>query len=123
MKLALTITLSLAALFSLTACQNKKTTAAPEPYTPVYDEAALNQPVDAGITTLRPQPVQVSPAPAPEPVPLTVASRTYVVQPKDTLWSIAVRHYGNGQKWRDIAAANNITDPNRIAIGQTLVLP
>jgi len=46
------------------------------------------------------------------------------VQPGDSLWEIAVTHYGNGAKWQCIAAANPaVRDPGQIYPGQTLVLP
>jgi nucleoid-associated protein YgaU len=41
----------------------------------------------------------------------------------DTLWSIAQRTYGDGKRWRDIAAANPGIEPTRLKVGQTLVLP
>ncbi len=123
MKLPFALALTLVAALLSTGCQNNKSAStAPGAYDPAYD-ASLDQPVDAGITGLDPQPIQpqvIEPAPAPAP---TVAGRTYTVQPKDTLWSIAVRQYGNGQKWRDIAAANNIVDPARLPVGATIVLP
>jgi 5'-nucleotidase len=51
------------------------------------------------------------------------AGGTYTVQRGDTLWSIAKRAYGDGQKWQQVAAANGISDPSRLAEGQRLVLP
>lgn len=45
---------------------------------------------------------------------------THVVQPGETLQIIAARY---GTTWGAIAAANNITDPNRIYVGQRLVIP
>lgn len=62
------------------------------------------------------------PAEAPAMAP-AAAGGTYVVQKGDTLWSIAARHYGNGQKWRDIMSANGMTDPKQLKVGQTLALP
>jgi LysM repeat protein len=44
----------------------------------------------------------------------------YTVQPGDTL-NIIARKFGI--TWTDIAAANNITDPNHITVGQQLVIP
>jgi len=41
----------------------------------------------------------------------------------DTLWSLASRHYGNGQRWRDIAAANGINNERQLRVGQRLVIP
>ncbi|MEM8783634.1 MAG: LysM domain-containing protein [Planctomycetota bacterium] len=49
--------------------------------------------------------------------------QTYTVQKGDTLWSIASRLYGDGQKHRDILAANPQVNPSRLLVGQTLVLP
>ena len=40
-----------------------------------------------------------------------------------TLWQIAEEKYGDGFKWSEIAQANKIDNPNRIEIGQELVIP
>lgn len=42
---------------------------------------------------------------------------TYVVKPGDTLYGISLQF---GVDWRDLARANNITDPSRLAVGQRL---
>lgn len=49
----------------------------------------------------------------------------YVVQPGDSLWSIAQRFYGSGFGWPDIYHANSsqIGDPNDINVGQQIVIP
>lgn len=47
---------------------------------------------------------------------------TYTVVKGDHLWSIAVRAYGDGYKWVEIAKANNIAHPNYIEVGQVLKL-
>lgn len=47
---------------------------------------------------------------------------TYTVAKGDHLWSIAVRAYGDGYKWVEIAKANNIAHPNYIEVGQVLKL-
>lgn len=60
----------------------------------------------------------------PEPLPpAQPASRTYTIRKGDTLWSIAQREYGDGQKWRDISAANQSVDPKKLAVGQQITLP
>jgi LysM repeat protein len=46
--------------------------------------------------------------------------RTYIVQSGDTLQIIAVRF---GTTWQAIATANNLANPNRIYVGQILVIP
>jgi len=47
----------------------------------------------------------------------------YKVKKGESLWSIAQTRYGNGNKWKAIAAANPRIDPNRIQAGQTITLP
>ena len=59
----------------------------------------------------------------PEPLPPQPVSRTYTIRKGDTFWSIAQREYGNGQKWRDISAANPSVDPKKLAVGQQITLP
>jgi len=60
-----------------------------------------------------------NPAPAPTPVPPPVTT-TYVVQPGDTLFRIAVRF---NVSINQLAQANGISDPNRVFVGQVLVIP
>ncbi len=66
-------------------------------------------------------PVDQAPAPAVNPAPApAVGERTHVVQAGEHLAAIA-RAYNIS--WPAIARANNITDPNQIYAGQTLVIP
>ncbi len=61
------------------------------------------------------------PTAAPDrPAAPTAEGATYVVQAGDSLSRIASRH---GVTVADLSAANNITDPNRIRVGQKLVIP
>ena len=62
-------------------------------------------------------PVAVEPAPAME---VPSEAKTYVVQNGDSLSKIASRC---GVSSREISALNNIKDPNKIRVGQKLVLP
>ena len=50
---------------------------------------------------------------------------TYVIQPGDTLMTIASRFYGSRSKWRDIREANKATIPlnGSVRAGQTIKLP
>lgn len=62
----------------------------------------------------------VTPAPTFSGGAATSATSTaglYVVKKGDTLYSIALDH---GQDYKDIAAWNNLTNPNLIKVGQTL---
>lgn len=54
---------------------------------------------------------------------VTISSDTYKVQEGDNLWDIAVRAYGDGYKWPDIAQANNLANPDFIEVEQDLKLP
>ena len=55
----------------------------------------------------------------------TITGGTYVVVRNDNLWKIAVAKYNDGYKWMDIYKANKaaISNPNKIEIGMTLMLP
>ena len=71
--------------------------------------------------------VEVSPAPGPPdgPTPLPAAVfdpifNTYTVTAGDVLYDIATRH---GTTTQVLIELNEITDPNRIEVGQVLVLP
>lgn len=49
-------------------------------------------------------------------------AKTYTVKKGDTLWAIAKKELGDGQKYKDLAKLNNISDPNKIQVGQVLKL-
>jgi len=57
--------------------------------------------------------------------PSTGGGRFHTVQKKDTLYSIARQYYGDQAKWKDIYQANrnDISDPNKIRVGQRLAIP
>ena len=95
---------------------------------------------------IRKPPLIVDRSPEPDPKPVAGAPRsnpldgllgggkkpsaptrpdTYVVQPGDTLTTIAARFYGSRGKWRDIRDANRtiISSDGRVNAGQTIKLP
>lgn len=47
---------------------------------------------------------------------------TYTVKSGDSLSAIAIKIYGDANKWRELADLNNIADPSKIRIGQVLNL-
>lgn len=54
---------------------------------------------------------------------LKISGTTYTIAHGDNLWSIAVRAYGDGYKWIDIAKINGLTNPNLIFSGNVLQIP
>jgi LysM repeat protein len=48
---------------------------------------------------------------------------SYTVQSGDTLGRIARKFYGDASRYPLIVSANRITDPDRLAVGQRLVIP
>lgn len=78
------------------------------------------------------EPMYQEPAPAYQPMPDTAykggnmsGGRTHTVAKKDTLYSIARLYYNDQGRWKAIYEANRaqIPDPNRIRVGQQLVIP
>jgi len=68
---------------------------------------------------MQPQPPVVVAPPAPPPPPAAPPIPTHTVKKGDTLVSIALQY---GLDYRDLVAWNSITNPNRIEIGQVLML-
>ncbi len=53
----------------------------------------------------------------------SITGATYEVVKGDNLWEIAVRAYGDGYRWSEIARENNLGNPNLIHSGNILILP
>lgn len=53
----------------------------------------------------------------------TVGGGKYTVKAGDTLYHIALGHYGDGKQWKKIASANPGVTPSHLRVGQVLVLP
>jgi nucleoid-associated protein YgaU len=49
--------------------------------------------------------------------------QSYTVQPGDNLSKISKHFYGDANKYPAIAKANNLADPDKIKVGQKLVIP
>jgi len=68
--------------------------------------------------------IAIDPSLAP-PKPAAPEAKTYTVQPGDTLSKIAKQFYGNANAYMKIFEANKdqLTDPNKIQVGQALKIP
>jgi LysM repeat protein len=75
---------------------------------------------------------QAAPAAAEEPAPVEEAApaapaaqevRTHTVESGESLWAIAERFYGDGNRYGEIASANGIANPDLIHPGQVLTIP
>jgi LysM repeat protein len=64
------------------------------------------------------------PVPVPvKPQPPAAGEITHKVKQGDTLWALAVRYLGDGQKWRAIQDLNGGINPKRLRIGMVLKIP
>ena len=48
---------------------------------------------------------------------------THTVLKDESLWAIAEKYYNSGYNWVSIAKENNLADPGKIEVGQTLKIP
>ena len=133
MKATISVTLVVLAAVALAGCPKKApmqpvevaaverpgtelTPETPErPWTPEVAEPPIRE---------RPTPDTAETATTEPPEPETKKGPTvYTVQKGDTLYAIARKFYGDQRRYRDIAKANNLADPNRIYVGQVLKIP
>ena len=48
---------------------------------------------------------------------------THTVTENETLWTIAEKYYASGYNWVTLAKENNLANPDRLLVGQTLSIP
>jgi nucleoid-associated protein YgaU len=64
--------------------------------------------------------------PPPPPAPTPAPARTYTVAKGDTLWAIAKKQLGQGNRWTELYEKNRAVigdNPDLIKPGQVLTLP
>lgn len=52
-----------------------------------------------------------------------ISQEEYVISEGDSLWKLAERYYSDGNRWVDIAEANNIENPSLLTSNQKLMIP
>ena len=90
--------------------------AQPAHETPTYDDPAQDY---------DPYVAEASSAPVVDSYPAVATARYHTVVKGDTLYGLARRYYSDQRRWKDLYEANRseISDPNRIRVGQRLVIP
>ncbi len=90
-----------------------------DPWAGVTEETVVEEYIPEPVET----PVQVTRTNS--PLSDSSTPMTYRIRKGDTLWSLAVRFYGDGQRYADLIAANQTTiiDPSDMRIGSTIVIP
>lgn len=84
--------------------------------TPPSEPTQSVEPVTAVQPVQTPAPVQSEPAPV-------AAPRTHTIAAGDTLWSLAVKYYGDGKQSKKILEANPGLEPTRMSIGKKITIP
>ena len=84
---------------------------------PGYSDLTCDLTIDSSL----PQPAKTQAAAA----GVSSANRTYTVKPGDSLSKIAKEYYGNANEYNKIFEANRdkLSDPNKIEVGQELLIP
>ena len=59
------------------------------------------------------------------PTGAEINQTTYTLKEGEGLWDVAVKFYGDGYKWVDIAKANNLTEEqaNKLGPGAKIIIP
>jgi len=95
---------------------------------PDGQEAVAGQQTDVMEDDITPSPEpEIKENPATQGAEMEVGAKitggSYVIKEGDDLWDIALRAYGDGYKWVEIAEVNNLENPDVIHVDNTLKLP
>ena len=129
-RTALTILVSAVIVSTLSGCSHfgKKKNPVTDLYDPALDSIAVATMTDTYPVYQPATPVETYAAPVTmiEPLAAMSGSQYHTVSKKDTLYAIARMYYnGDHRRWKDIYQANraDISDPNKIRVGQRLLIP
>jgi len=88
------------------------------------EEITMDTPEPTAVPTAIPEKTEQPKTPVQTiPAQDAIKGATYTVVRGDNLWNIAVRAYGDGYRWVDIAKANNLVNPDLIHSGNVFKLP
>jgi nucleoid-associated protein YgaU len=92
---------------------------------PTVESEPAYQPYDPSAAGSTPTPAYPTEAAATRLTATESTGRHHTVAKGDTLYSLARKYYGDQRRWRDIYEANRslISDPNKIYVGQRLIIP
>jgi WD40 repeat protein len=79
--------------------------------------AATTKPLPIEIA--KPLPIEVA---KPQPIDMT-KPRHYIIKKSDSIWSIAEKTLGTGERWEDLVKANPGLNPKKLSIGRKIVIP
>ena len=85
-----------------------------------FQGASLNQDVKVGLVEKK---EEIEEGQLPKVTEIKPEIKTYTVQKGESLWKIALKFYGSGYNWVDIAKANKISNPDSISPSIQLDLP
>ncbi|HOD81977.1 MAG: LysM domain protein [Planctomycetes bacterium ADurb.Bin126] len=111
---------------AIVGCENKPKVDPAMTQPPTTQPAAQPLPAAPALDTAPKPPIPPAPPvalPAPPKVDTPAGGTTYVVQARDTLWSIAKQKLGDGKRWKEITAMNPGLTPENLKAGQTIKLP
>lgn len=112
----------LAVAFLAAGCNTNRSTSSLPPIEPVAELPPLEDP-DTTIASSTRAAGRVLPEADAVVMEVSDSGRFHTIGRGDTLWSVALVHYGNGQRWRDIVAANPGIEQHKLRIGQEIVVP
>jgi len=120
----------------LTGCslfQKKEASMTADMYDPAYEAKAGADPYADGsagtyndpYATAYGTPASANPAYDAAAVPGSQTGQYHTVAKRETLYSLARAYYGDARRWKDIYEANRaeVSDPNKIFVGQRLIIP
>jgi nucleoid-associated protein YgaU len=124
----LLVLIAVAGLGLMLGCEDKNKVQQPAPPPgPTNIGEMTGEPTGPGPGVTPPPPItptpMVRPTPTPTPTPVVRGGKTYTIQPKDTLYSIAKNQLGDGKRWKEIVEINPGLDAAKLKVGQVIKMP